>query len=74
MECNISSYDLTPIKGTHLINVNERKYFINICIPGAKGIGGIMEFNNTNYVSKNKNLISKHYIYLNKSITIIELK
>ncbi|KAF0758761.1 cation-independent mannose-6-phosphate receptor [Aphis craccivora] len=49
LECNINSYDLTPIKGTHLINVNERKYFLNICIPGATGIGGIMEFNNTNY-------------------------
>jgi len=54
LECNASLYDLTPIKGTHIVNINERKYYINICIPGAEGIGGIMEFNNTTYVSKIK--------------------
>ncbi|XP_025206725.1 cation-independent mannose-6-phosphate receptor isoform X2 [Melanaphis sacchari] len=49
LKCNVNSYDLTPIKGTHIINNNGRKYFINICIPGAKGVGGIMEFNDTSY-------------------------
>jgi len=57
----VSLYDLTPIKGTHIVNINGIKYFINICIPGTKGIGGIMQVNNISYVSK-KNLISKYYI------------
>ncbi|XP_060881160.1 cation-independent mannose-6-phosphate receptor isoform X2 [Metopolophium dirhodum] len=49
LECNAGLYDLTPIKGTHIVNINERKYYINICIPGAEGIGGIMELNNITY-------------------------
>jgi len=54
LECNVSLYDLKPIKGTHIVKINGRKYYINICIPGAEGIGGIMEVNNTTYVSKKK--------------------
>ncbi|XP_060841059.1 cation-independent mannose-6-phosphate receptor [Rhopalosiphum padi] len=49
LECNVSLYDLTPIKGTHIVNINGIKYFINICIPGTKGIGGIMQVNNISY-------------------------
>jgi len=63
LECNVNLYDLTPIKGNHIINTNERKYYINICIPGAEGIGGIMEINNKNYVSK-KNLSGVNIIHL----------
>lgn len=51
MECRVNLYDLTPIKGNHIVYDENTTYYINMCLPGNKGVGGIMESNGKNYVS-----------------------
>lgn len=44
-------YDLTPIKGSYIVNNQSINYYINIYEPGIEGVGGLMEFNKKNYAS-----------------------
>lgn len=52
LECNASWYDLTPLRGNYMIKNKSEKYYINMCIAGKYGVGGIMELDGKNYVRK----------------------
>lgn len=53
MECEVDTYNLTPLKGNYIVKNGTINFYISVCEPGNHGVGGLMELDNSkNYVSK----------------------